>query len=259
MKRNTSANAYFVQRIPVDVKARAAGLKLCIPLADGFVDKTVPAGAADIRFSLRTADKSEVKLRQAAAAAYLEQVWRNLREANDNGPIRLRQDQIAALSGELYATLVRAFEQDPGSPERWRQRRVEIDEATRYSVPIEEGMPLSEIADPERAAAMEREFGRGVDERLAAKALIVDADSRARLLEAAARVKRDVYLVLEHRAEGDYTPDAGAAKFPEWKPPIHQKPAAASSPKAAEGTSSGAWAFPATALSANTMQSSPTT
>ena len=236
MKRSTSANAYFVQRIPADVKARAAGLKLRIPLADGFVDKTIPAGAADIRFSLKTADKSEVKVRQAAAAAYLEQVWRNLREANDGGPIRLRQDQIAALSGELYTTLMRAFEQDPGPPEWWRRRRAEIDEATRYRVPIEEGTPPSEIVDPERAVAMEREFGRGVDERLAAKALIVDADSRARLLEAAARVKRDVYLILERRAEGDYTPDAGAAKYPEWKPPVHQKPAAGSSPQAAEGT-----------------------
>ena len=68
MKRSTSADAYFVQRIPADVKARAAALKLRIPLEGGFVDKTVTAGAADIRFSLKTADKSEVKLRQAAAA-----------------------------------------------------------------------------------------------------------------------------------------------------------------------------------------------
>ncbi len=38
---------------------------------------------------------------------------------------------------------------------------------------------------------MERAFGRGADELLSAKALIIDAQSRARLLEAIARVKRD--------------------------------------------------------------------
>lgn len=121
MKRGSPANAYFVQRLPADVKARAAGLKLRIPVGDSFVEKVIPAGAADICFSLKTADKSETKVRQAAVAAYQEQVWRGLREAAVHGPIRLRQDQIAALAGELCATFRRAFEAEPGSPERWKR------------------------------------------------------------------------------------------------------------------------------------------
>jgi hypothetical protein len=36
MKRKTSRSAYFVQRIPADVKAKVAGQRLAIPLGDGF-------------------------------------------------------------------------------------------------------------------------------------------------------------------------------------------------------------------------------
>ena len=139
--------------------------------------------------------------------------------------IRLRQDQIAALSGELYATFMRAFEAEPGNPERWQREIAEIDDATRYRGPMEDGVPTSEIVDPERAAAMERSFGRGADELLSSKALIIDAESRIRLLEAIARVKRDVAMVLERRAGGDYTPDLGAAKFPAWQAPATTQPA----------------------------------
>ncbi|WP_244491470.1 tyrosine-type recombinase/integrase [Bosea sp. Root381] len=205
-------------------------MTLRIPLGNGVIEKAISAKAQDIRFSLGTANPSDVKARNAIAQAYLESVWESVRKARDNGPIRLRQDQIAALSGELYATFMRAFEAEPGSPERWKRVAVEVDEATRYRVPLEDGVPQSEIVDPERAVAMERAFGRGADELIAAKALIIDADSRARLLEAIARVKRDVALVLERRAEGDYAPDPGAAKFPAWQAPS----TTASAPQKAE-------------------------
>jgi len=224
MKRSGSSKAQFTRRIPTDLKARVIGMKLRFPLGDGFVDVTISPKAQDIRFSLRTSHPPDVKTRTAIAQAYLESVWESVRNARDNGPIRLRQDQIAALSGELYATFMRAFELEPGNADRWQRVIAEVDDATRYRVPVEDGVPKSEIVDPERAAAMERAFGRGADELLSAKALIVDAESRARLLEAIARVKRDVAIVLERRAGGDYAPDPGAAKFPAWQAPATTKP-----------------------------------
>lgn len=224
MKRNGSSQAQFVQRIPADVKARAVGMKLRFPLGDGFVEKVISPKAQDIRFSLQTSHPPEVKARNAIAQAYLGSVWESLRNARDNGPVRLRQDQIAALSGELYATFMRAFEAEPGSPERWRRIAAEIEEATRSRVPLEDGFPQTEIVDAERASAMERAFGRGADELLSAKALVIDAESRTRLMEAIARVKRDVVTVLERRAGGDYTPDSGAAKFPTWQAPAAVQP-----------------------------------
>jgi integrase len=225
MKRSGSAQSQFVQRIPRDVKAQAAGMKLRIPLAEGFVEKTISLKAQDIRFSLQTSHPPEVKARNAIAQAYLESVWESVRSARDAGPLRLRQDQIAALSGELYATFMRAFDLEPGDPERWKRVIAEVEEATRYRVPLEGGVPQSEIVDPERTAVMERSFGRSADELLSSKALIVDAESRSRLLEAIARVKRDVAMVLERRAGGDYAPDPGATKFPAWQAPATGRPA----------------------------------
>ena len=35
MRRDGSRNRYYVKRIPVDVRAKAAGLKLIIPMGDG--------------------------------------------------------------------------------------------------------------------------------------------------------------------------------------------------------------------------------
>lgn len=238
MKRHGSSQHQFVQRIPRDVMSHVVGMKLRIPLGDGFVEKTISPKAQDIRFSLGTANPPDVKTRTALAQAYLESVWEGVRNARDNGPVRLRQDQIAALSGELHAIFMRGFEAEPGPPERWQRVIAEIDEATRYRVPVEEGVPLSEIVDPERAAAMERMFGRGADELLAAKALTIDAESRARLLEALARAKRDVAMVLERRAGGDYTPDQGSTKFPVWRAPAAIKPASQKAPVTPGGKTS---------------------
>jgi hypothetical protein len=78
MKRDGSRIPIFVQRIPADVISRAVGMKLAIPLGDGFTFVTVSARAQSVRFSLRTADPRQVKSRQAIAAAYLKDIWKAL-------------------------------------------------------------------------------------------------------------------------------------------------------------------------------------
>ncbi|WP_349524454.1 DUF6538 domain-containing protein [Bradyrhizobium sp. Rc2d] len=50
-----------------------------MPLGDSFVFVTPSESTQAIRFSLRTADPSEAKTRNAIAAAYLEGVWQALR------------------------------------------------------------------------------------------------------------------------------------------------------------------------------------
>jgi hypothetical protein len=85
-----------------DVKARARGLKLDIPLGHGHAHHhlTIRASADLVRFSLRTVDPSEAKVRQASAAAYLANVWRGLRDVGP--PVSLTHRQATALAGELY-------------------------------------------------------------------------------------------------------------------------------------------------------------
>ena len=99
MRRGGSRSVYFMQRIPADVKARAIGLKLELPSRSETVPLTISPKASFIKVSLRTAEPTEAKVRHATLAAYLETVWRALRE---DAPIPLTHRQATALAGRLY-------------------------------------------------------------------------------------------------------------------------------------------------------------
>src|SRR5450631_223098 len=79
MRRSGTSMSYFQQRIPFDVKARASAVRLDIPVGDETVSITIAPRADALRFSLRTRDPAETKIRHAIAAAYIERVWQALR------------------------------------------------------------------------------------------------------------------------------------------------------------------------------------
>jgi len=99
VRRKGSRVPYFVQRIPADLKQQIGGVRLAIPLGDSFHHVTLRAGSDAVRFSLRTTDPAEAKVRQAAVAAHLEKGWQALRERS---PVSLTHRQATALAGELY-------------------------------------------------------------------------------------------------------------------------------------------------------------
>ncbi|MER2606186.1 MAG: recombinase XerD, partial [Siculibacillus sp.] len=78
VKRSGSSKAQFQKRIPEDLRDRIAGRKLVVPIGGEFIALTVSPKAASIRFSLRTSDPSETKIRHAEALAYLEGVFGSL-------------------------------------------------------------------------------------------------------------------------------------------------------------------------------------
>src|SRR6185437_2668157 len=98
-KRPGSRHRYFVRRIPADVTSAAVGVKLSIPVGGQTQVIILSSRAQSVRVSLRTDDPVEVKVRLAAVDAYLENVWRALR---DNAPVSLTHRQATALAGELY-------------------------------------------------------------------------------------------------------------------------------------------------------------
>jgi len=106
VKRPQISHAYFVQRIAADVKLRVT---LRIPVGSSFVEKVISPTAMDLRVSLRTSDPSEVKIRHAAVAAYLEGVWKNVRHE----PIHLTLEQAVALSAEMYHSFMRGMGTNP--------------------------------------------------------------------------------------------------------------------------------------------------
>lgn len=204
MHRKGSTFIQFRKRIPKDVLSKAGGVTLAVPVGDDVCRMTIGDNAAEITFSLRTRDLQESKERHTIAAAYLDSVWQALRE----GPKRLTQKQIAALAGEAYREPVGLFEDDPGKPSIWK----EIDRL--HAEALEGG-----------AAAQEQWFGPTVDQILAKYHLVVDAESRSALLEAAGRAIVDASARLGRNAGGDYSPDTVAQRFPALELAKEAKPA----------------------------------
>lgn len=204
----------FRQRIPHDVRDAVRGRRLAIPLGETIHTVTVSAKAEMIEFSLRTSDPARAKVLQAAVVSYLERTWAEIRR----GPAKLSHKQIVALAGELYADFVKAFEDDPGTPERWADILVENALAAAAKTGTGSLMIRFDAASERfaRHASLRDRFGGFMEAVLARRSLIVDEASRTALLEQVARVMDEAALRLMANAEGDYRPDSNAERFPAW-------------------------------------------
>ena len=74
VKRTGSRYRQFVRRIPSDVKSKAVGLKLSIPVGDLAQVVVITPRTQSVRLSLRSDDPPVVKSRSAAVDAHLENV-----------------------------------------------------------------------------------------------------------------------------------------------------------------------------------------
>lgn len=221
MKRKSSRSAYFVQRIPADLRAKVVGQKLAIPFGDGVKFVTPSARAQSISFSLRTDDPAKVKILQATIAAHLETVWTALRE---DAPIKLSHRQATALAGELYRIWADgensarsiAIEQRPGGG--WqRVGQTQADEEANWSAIVTMWERVGASGDP---ADLEKPLGPLVDRLLLSKGIRrVDDDSRPILLSAFWLALRDAFESRKKNIEGDYSPDPKVNRFPQWQAP----------------------------------------
>lgn len=250
VKRAGSRNRHFVRRIPVDVKAKAIGLTLTIPVGDETQSFVVTARSQSVRLSLRTDDPVEVKARLIQVDAYLENIWRALR---DEAPVSLTHRQATALAGELFRAWAygegrertTAIEHDPEFkfPDDHVRRVgpggvVEVTAWRRINEPQisadEWGGVLanwSKVGSSETADDLETPLGPIVDRLLLAKGIMrVTVETRSMILLAFWQALRDAFETRKRNAEGDYSPDAKAGRFPEWTPPVRTVAA----PKAAK-------------------------
>lgn len=225
MRRDGSRFPLFVQRIPLDVRSNIVGKALAIPLGDSFAFVTPSESAQAVRFSLRTSDPSEIKRRQAAAAAFLESVWEAYRA---DVPIRLSHRQATALAGELYRIWADsesrarsvAMVHTPGvgwAPDSESQEEHEAHWAAVVAM-------WERVGQDGDAKKLEKPLGPLVDRLLLMKGIrCVDDESRALLLTAFWMALRDAFKSRQRNAEGDYSPDPQAGRFPDWQPPIRSK------------------------------------
>jgi integrase len=219
MNRSGSSVPQFVQRIPNDVRARAIGRTLDVPLgAAGTVSIRVTDRMASIRFSLRTRHPMEVKARQATAAAHLERVWQALRR---DRPVVLTNRDAHALAGELYRAWADgrrdsdlSATHDPVTGEWVIERPNQIPPEVEEQAFAAAAQRLTEAAERD---GLEATLGPVVDRLLLRKGIAaVDPECRPMLLSAFLMALQDAFANRERNAAGDFTPDPKAARFPEW-------------------------------------------
>ncbi|MDA9416433.1 hypothetical protein XH81_16475 [Bradyrhizobium sp. CCBAU 25360] len=247
MKRDGSRFQLYVRRIPVDVRERLVGRTLYFPLGDETHAVTISPRAQAIRFSLRTDEPAEVKARIAAADQYLERILRAFR---DDSPTSLTNAQATALAGRLYRAWAsgegrertHAVEQGPNGKmhpvphdpeddaalfEAALARIVRLETIGKHEMnkprADRHALSLDHLPPPDQSpdiAALEIRLGRLVDRLLLSEGIRrVDAASRGLLLRAFWLALRDAFEVRLRNAQGDYTPDAKAERFPAWVAP----------------------------------------
>ena len=159
------------------------------------------------------------------ADAALKRFW----SAQRSGPTQLSNKQAVALAGTLYTLWSGAIEDNPGTSQMW-ERVLGHNHAARagtYAPSPLNILPADSVS--RRTASMELRFGAMVDVLLAREGLVIDATSRERLLRAVVEAMDDAARRLKRNASGDYSPDAAAARFPQWEPPAEAAPATAPS------------------------------
>lgn len=203
VQRKGTSNGQFRLAIPADVQRILAKLPASY--------RPRGWGKAEITLTLGTADKRQIAAEHARIRVEVHARFEALR----SGPRTLSQKEAVALAGEVYDGFAKGGEDNPGPASIWRQV-LAANDAARYG---NFGLtPLKIVGDAAaRREAMNERFGGMADAVLATKCLIVNEESRLKLVEALARSLDDAARKLARNAEGDYAPDPAAQRFPKWQ------------------------------------------
>ena len=203
-KHPTTGVYYLRQRRPADLASAQFADAVAIPVGEAI--KLVNVGSV-VKVSLATKDPTEAKARHRDADAALQEFWRRRRE----GPQPLTQRQVQALAGLLYVDLVAMMDSEPGEEGIWH-------EVLRLSQRVQANGNL----DPW--------FGPTVDELFAKQGVVTDELSRTRVVHAALKAIQLAAETNLKKAQGDYSPDEIAKRFPPWQPERGGVPESASVP-----------------------------
>lgn len=195
-------NFYLRLRPPADVAAKVSGKTINVPV-DG--KPRMVTVKEFVKVSLGTADPREAKRLFTEAHAALEVYWETVRR----GPQMLSQKQLVAVAGEIRNAFVNAFDENPGSPERWLHV---LD--TNASARVGRLNPFTIPTSGRKAMDMEGRFGGMMDAVLSGQGIMLHPEQRPKLLTLVADALDDAATTNLRKAEGDYSPDTAAAKYP---------------------------------------------
>ena len=209
--KNPDTGVYYLRnRVPTQIAESIAGRELRIEFS-GVVVTIRPQEF--FKFSLRTKDRAEAKLRHNDATAALAMAIGQIGAP----PVALPLKQVVALAGEAYRSLMAAFEDDPGEQLKW----VKSLHANKDAALGEFGTGRLVIGRAAKiAASLEERFGPMADALLNSKSLNVTPETRQRLLQHLARTMIEAADRLAGAAGGDYSPDAFKTTLPEWVAPV---------------------------------------
>lgn len=143
--------------------------------------------------SLRTKDGEQAKLRNAAEVQKQAMIW----ERHRKQPEPLPHAKIVALAGIMYRDAMATLEVEPGEASIW----VEIQKLNDRVAATPDGLT--------------KWYGSEADKLLLEQGIVTDDLSRSRLIAELDRTWRQVAEQQLKRAEGDYSPDPKANRFPD--------------------------------------------
>jgi len=213
-KRSGSSKHQFRKRVPADVLrvARGKDIAFSLPKSHGSSERILVSAKIgnEVVFSLRTEEPSLVKLRHSAAAEQFERTLAAYRE----GPRRLTNKQCHALAGVLYRDLAAGFEDEPVSADWWR---IVGEVAQRVLTPPQPPLIIERFPGEAQIAELDRYVGPFLDPVLSREGIVPADEDRPALLRAFASALIKAANKLNKNAEGDYSPDPAAARFPAWE------------------------------------------
>ncbi|MGY3449781.1 phage integrase [Bradyrhizobium sp. USDA 4353] len=213
-KRPGSDNWYFRKRIPSDVQAILAKLPKEQRPPNWYKDQ--------ISISLKTADRAAAKAKCPEVAAEVERTMAALRV----GPKPLSVKQISALSGELYRAFADGLEDDPVvGADLWLRAAQKIERAQKGEEGLVAAIGIHRSPEDRRRASLEQLLGKLTDTFLARRGIHTDSESRWKLIQRASVDLPAAAKKLSQNADGDFTPDEYAKRFPRYE---DQQPKAAS-------------------------------
>lgn len=241
-KRSRSSLPQFRVRVPAKVVSELRGKRVLLSLGHGsdrpFI-KTVTIGS-DVAFSLETDDRTIAAARQANALDH----FRRLFELTEADPVTLSHKDMVALSGGTYLLYQEIHGDNPGEPSAWSYHkalhRAALEGRIKNPppaalVPNEESVAreflgegdLTEAVNAlpaDQYDALEDRFGLLADWTLIRQRIRLSPNDRRRFLRLVGTASLDAGWQLRRNAQGDYTPDIKALRFPSIETVAAAKP-----------------------------------
>ncbi|WP_038378660.1 hypothetical protein [Bradyrhizobium elkanii] len=231
-KRAGSTVPQFRIRVPTKIADRLRGKRVLLSISppdDYPFVRTVMIGT-DVSFSLGTDDRTIAEVRQANALDHL----RRLFDLTEAPPISLSHKDMVALSGETYRLYQEIHRDNPGEADAWMYHKALSRAALEGRIknppaatlmPSEEHSAIELFGGGDLTAAvnafpadqhdaLEDRFGLLADWALIRQRIHLNLNDRRRFLRLVGTASLDAGWQLRRNAEGDYSPDPKALRFP---------------------------------------------